>query len=136
MLKAIFTWWNGATLGTLFDITRRGVFVGADATGNRYFEERRASLEGRKRRYVIYDGVSEASRVPPDWHAWVHYTSDAPPTTKPLKRQIWERPHLPNMTGTIYAYRPKGSLSRGGERARATSDYEAWTPGESRGEKP
>lgn len=130
MLKAIFTWWNGATLGTLFDITRRGAFVGADEFGNRYFEERRPSLEGRKRRYVVYKGISEASRVPPDWSAWVHYTTDAPPTLKPLKRQQWEQPHLPNMTGTVYAYRPKGSLFRGGERAKATSDYEAWSPGE------
>lgn len=128
MLKAIFTWWNGATLGTLFDVGRRGAFVGEDDTGNRYFEERKPSLEGRKRRYVIYKGIAEASRVPPDWHAWVHYTTEAPPTIAPLKRQKWERPHVANMTGTIHASRPKGSLFRGGARAPATSDYEAWSP--------
>ena len=128
MLKRIFTWWNGATLGALFDIGRRGAFVGEDEQGNRYFEERRPSLDGRKRRYVIYSGLAEASRVPPDWHGWMHYTVDEPPTVAPLKRQSWEQPHQANMTGTVRAYRPKGSLARGGVRARSTADYEAWAP--------
>lgn len=130
MLKRIFTWWNGATMGTLFDVGRRGVFVGADEQGNRYYEEKRPSLEGRKRRYVIYKGLAEASRVPPDWHAWLHYTVTEPPTVAPLKRQKWEKPHMPNLTGTRWAYRPKGSLARGGVRQASSSDYEAWTPEE------
>ena len=129
MLKRIFTWWNGATLGALWDINRRGAFVAEDEQGNRYFEERKPSLDGRKRRYVIYNGLAEASRVPPDWHGWTHYTVDEPPTLAPLKRQPWERPHQPNMTGTVRAYRPKGSLARGGKRAAATGDYQAWKPG-------
>ena len=52
MLKRIFTWWNGATLGALFDINRRGIFVGEDEQGNRYYEERRPSIEGRRRRLI------------------------------------------------------------------------------------
>lgn len=128
MLKRIFTWWNGATLGALYDIGRRGRFVGEDAQGNRYYEDRRVSLEGRKRRYVIYKGLAEASRVPADWHAWIHHTVAEPPTEAPLKRQPWELPHLPNQTGTVRAYRPRGSLARGGVRARSTADYEAWSP--------
>lgn len=128
MLKRIFIWWNGATLGALFDIGRRGVRVGEDEQGNRFFEERRPSLNGKKRRWVIYNGLAEASRVSPDWHGWMHHTVDDPPTIAPLSRKAWELPHLPNQTGTIRAYRPKGSLARGGVRAAATSDYEAWTP--------
>lgn len=128
MLKRIFTWWNGATLGALFDITRRGTFVGEDEQGNRYYQERRPSLEGRNRRYVVYRGLAEASKVPPDWHAWMHYTLDEPPTVTPLPRQAWEKPHKPNLTGTVGAYRPKGSLARGGVRQPASADYEAWTP--------
>ena len=128
MLKRIFTWWNGATIGALFDINRRGAFVGEDAQGNRFFEERKPSLEGRKRRYVVYSGLAEASRVDADWFGWMHHTIDEPPTVAPLKRQSWELPHVPNMTGTVRAYRPKGSLARGGVRAKATSDYEAWKP--------
>jgi len=128
MLKRIFTWWNGATLGALFDINRRGVRVGEDEQGNRYYEERRPSLEGRKRRWVLYKGLAEASRVPPDWHAWLHHTIQDPPTVAPLRRQKWEKPHQPNLTGTVGAYRPRGSLARGGVRQPSTADYEAWTP--------
>ena len=128
MFERIFTWWNGATLGALFDIGRRGALVGRDEQGNRYYEERRASLEGRKRRYVIYAGLAEGSKVTPDWHGWMHHTVVDPPTIAPLKRQIWEKDHQPNLTGTVRAYRPKGSLARDGERAAAASDYESWTP--------
>ena len=128
MLKRIFTWWNGATIGALLDIGRRGAFVGEDEQGNRYFEERRASIEGRKRRYVIYNGLAEASRVSPDWHGWMHHTFEEPPTVQPLKRQKWELPHQPNLTGSVFAYRPKGSIARGGERQASSADYEAWTP--------
>ncbi len=128
MLKWLFTWWNGAAAGARFDIWRRGAFVGSDEQDNRYYEERRPSLEGRKRRYVIYKGLAEASRVPPDWHAWLHYTIQDPPTITPLKRQKWEKPHMPNLTGTRWAYRPKGSLARGGIRQASSSDYESWTP--------
>ena len=128
MLGKIFTWWNGATLGTLFDVNRRSKLVGEDDYGNRYYADRKVSVEGRKRRYVIYRGLAEPSKVPADWHGWLHYTFDHPPTEAPLKRQAWETDHTPNMTGTVFAYRPKGSLKAGGERRESDSDYEAWTP--------
>ena len=130
VLKAIFTWWNGATLGQRFHISRRGVFVGQDDYGNRYFEARdnRDSYDQHKRRWVIYDGYAEASKVPAEWSGWLHYTFDEPPTTAPLKRRAWEKDHIPNLTGTIHAWRPKGSLTRGGQRAVATSDYKPWSP--------
>lgn len=127
-LKRIFSWWNGATFGALYDIGRRGAAVGQDEQGNRYFEERRASADGRRRRYVLYAGLAEPSQVPPDWHGWLHYTFDEPPTTAPLPRKAWEKAHVPNLTGTPGAYRPKGSLARPGERAKATGDYEPWRP--------
>jgi NADH:ubiquinone oxidoreductase subunit len=77
---------------------------------------------------VLYRGLAEASKLPPDWHAWMHHIVDQPPTIAPLKRQRWERAHQPNLTGTVKAYRPKGSLARGGVRAAAASDYESWSP--------
>jgi NADH:ubiquinone oxidoreductase subunit len=131
VLSKIFIWWNGATLGALFDIGRRAVKVGEDEFGNRYFEERRPSLEGRKRRYVLYKGYAEPSKVPPDWHGWLHHTFAEPPTERPLLRRAWELPHQPNLTGTVAAYRPAGSLAGTGTRPAATGDYEAWTPGSS-----
>ncbi len=128
MLKRIFSWWNGATIGALFDIKRRGASVGEDEHGNHYYEERKPSLDGRKRRWVIYNGLAEGSRVSPDWHGWMHHTVEDPPTVAPFKLKAWEKPHIPNLTGTVRAYRPKGSLARGGDRAAATSDYEPWKP--------
>lgn len=127
-LKRLFTWWNGATLGAQYDINRRGQRIGADEQGNTYYEERRPSLDGRKRRWVLYKGYAEPSKVPPDWHGWLHHVFDAPPTETPLKRRAWELDHQPNLTGTANAYRPPGSLASGGERAKATGDYQAWTP--------
>lgn len=128
MLKSIFTWWNGATIGARFDIGRRARYVGQDDQGNKYYEERKPSLEGRKRRYVIYNGYAEPSRVPAEWHGWLHHTFDKPPTEAPLPSKPWEKPHKPNLTGTLAAYRPPGSLSEGGERAKSSGDYEAWSP--------
>lgn len=128
MLKSIFTWWNGATMGARFDIGRRAGYVGSDDFGNKYYEERRPSLEGRKRRYVIYQGYAEPTKVPAEWHGWLHHTFEKPPTVEPLPRKKWEVDHRPNLTGTPGAYRPKGSLAEGGERAASTGDYEAWKP--------
>lgn len=129
-LKIAFTWWNGATLGARFHIGRRGVFKGQDELGNRYYEARdnSDSYDDRKRRWVIYNGYAEASKVPPDWHGWLRYTFDETPVEAPLLRRAWEKDHLPNLTGTIHAYHPQGAISRGGDRQKATGDYEAWTP--------
>ena len=106
------------------------MLIGEDATGNRYYEAKDASdsYDGRKRRWVIYNGYAEASKVPPEWHGWLHYTFDEPPTTAPLPRKAWELDHQPNLTGTELAWRPKGAISRGGVREKATGDYEAWRP--------
>jgi len=97
----------------------RGQFVDADGFGNRYYQERR---------WVIYNGEAEASRVPPEWHAWLHYTIDEPPLVSGVPPRDWHKPHQPNQTGTGEAYRPPGHLLAGGRRDKATGDYEPWTP--------
>lgn len=132
MLSQIFTWWNSKTFGASFTLWRRGAeLVGEDEQGNKYYEEKKApSLPGatnRPRRWVIYHGVSEASRVTPDWHGWLHHTFDEPPTVAPLKRRDFEQDHLPNMTGTPLAYHPKGSLEHA-DRGHVGKEYEAWSP--------
>lgn len=119
-LQAV-TWWNGATLNTLLDTWRHGERVGADEAGNVYYQS-----DAGKRRWVIYNGEAEATRVGPEWHGWLHYTWDEPPTTHPLPKKAWEKPHLPNLTGTPAAYAPAGSIRR--ESPVERSDYEAWTP--------
>lgn len=129
VLSRIFGWWSGATIGTFFTVGRRGELIGTDESGNRYYQSRdNVSYDGRKRRWVIYNGYAEASKVTPDWHGWLHYTFDLPPTEAPLRRQAWEKPHLPNLTGTPMAWRPPGSLANEGKRPAATGDYQAWSP--------
>lgn len=127
-LKRIFTWWNGATFGTLLDIRKKAQKVGEDEWGNQYFEEKKLTYDGRKRRYVTYKGYADASRVPPEWHGWLHHMYDDAPSEVPLKTQSWEKDHHPNLTGTIYAYKPQGSLDKGGVRQKVSGDYEAWSP--------
>jgi NADH:ubiquinone oxidoreductase subunit len=75
---------------------------------------------------VIYNGEAEASRISPDWHGWLHHTWDTPPSEAPISHKQWEKPHLPNMTGTPKAYVPAGSIRRTEPTERR--DYEAWTP--------
>jgi NADH:ubiquinone oxidoreductase subunit len=115
-------------IGTTLIAWLCGKRVGTDAFGNVYFEERRQRGGTRRRRWVIYRrGPADASRVPPEWHAWLHYTVEAPLPEQ--KRRVWEKPHQPNLTGTQASYRPPGHDYAGGVRARASGDYEAWTPG-------
>lgn len=107
---------------------RKGEKVGEDATGNVYYKERRKPETRPARRWVVYKGKSEASTVPPEWHSWLHYTTDEVPSEENPLRRSWQKPHIPNRTGTAEAYRPPGSLAVGGARAPATGDYEPWVP--------
>ncbi len=127
ILKTIFTWWDGATFGTRLFTSRMGTRVGSDELGNVYFQGGK-DVHGNPRRWVIYAGSNDASRVPPDWHGWLHGTiAETPDKALPPPR-AWQEPARPNMTGTREAYRPAGALEAGGKRAAATGDYEAWSP--------
>jgi NADH:ubiquinone oxidoreductase subunit len=132
-IAKIFVWWNDATPGTLLTLAMRGGSkVGEDEYGNRYFEEKgHTGPDGRKRRWVLYKGYADASKVSSDWHGWLHHTFDQPPTEAPLSRKSFEMDHRPNLTGTVHAYRPEGSLMRAGNRQSTSGDYEAWAPDES-----
>ena len=120
LLRAV-TWWNGATLNTQLYTWRKGVKVGEDAQGNRFYRSR----DG-KRRWVIYNGEAEASRVDADWHGWLHHTFNTPPSEQPLPHKAWEKPHQENLTGTMLAYAPPGSIRAAEPKERR--DYEAWQP--------
>ena len=122
-LKMIFAWWDSATIGTLLTTWTQGSEVGTDQFGNRYYQNKTGA-----RRWVLYNGTVEASRVPPDWHGWLHHTYAEPPTKAPFKLKGWEAEHQPNLTGTANAYRPEGSLQKSGQRPSATGDYQAWKP--------
>lgn len=123
ILANIFTWWDGATIGTALFSARNGVKVGSDDAGNDYFR----SKNGEKR-WVMYNGANDASRVDPDWHGWLHHTHDGDPESYLPPARQWEHDATGNLTGTVAAYRPSGALERGGKRASALGDYEAWSP--------
>ena len=67
------------TLGTWLFTKLRGEVVGTDDQGNCYYQDKRVIAGRRRKRWVIYQGEVEASRVPPDWHGWLHYTTNTPP---------------------------------------------------------
>jgi NADH:ubiquinone oxidoreductase subunit len=109
----------------------RGAFVGADEYGNRYYHDATRNdpkNNGRERRWVLYEGDAEGSKVPPVWHAWLHHMTDDLPDAGALTRRPWQKPHQANMTGTADAYLPPGSAQAAGPRARATGDYDPWVP--------
>lgn len=120
LLRAL-TWWNSQTLNTQIWTWLYGEKVGEDTEGNLFYQSRDGV-----RRWVIFNGESEASRVSPDWHGWLHHTWDEPPTKAPLPHQTWEKQHLANQTGTAAAYHPEGSLYR--PEPQAKRDYDAWQP--------
>ncbi len=132
LLSKIFTWWDGATIGTSLYSAKNGEHVGTDAQGNRYYRAKKParsdSFGNRERRWVIYEGANDSSRVPAEWHGWLHNSYDGVPESHLPPARIWEVDYTPNATGTPEAYRPSGALERGGRRAPATGDYEAWSP--------
>jgi NADH:ubiquinone oxidoreductase subunit len=131
-LLRLFTWWNGQTIGTQWWTWLYGEYVGDDEFGNRYFRTRGGKIDptlGFERRWVIYRGIVEASKVPPGWHGWLHHIVDVLPTEDPVKPYPWEKPHLPNLTGSPATHRPSGSTLAQGRRPKATGDYQAWSPG-------
>ena len=122
-----FTWWNGASWSTILYGLRGKTRVGEDELGNAYWEGG-SDTAGRPRRWVIYTGANDASRVPPAWFSWLHHQIDDVPDRAMPTPRAWQKTGVPNLTGTALAYRPAGALEKGGLRAAATGDYEAWTP--------
>ncbi|PZP85247.1 MAG: NADH:ubiquinone oxidoreductase subunit NDUFA12 [Azospirillum brasilense] len=116
-----------ATIGTRLFTLVYGRKVGQDEFGNRYFEQRRAAKGEKARRWVIYNGMAEPSKVPAHWHGWLHYTLDAP-IPEAARRYSWQKEHVPNLTGTQGRYLPAGHIEKSATRAKATADYQPWTP--------
>jgi NADH:ubiquinone oxidoreductase subunit len=82
-------------------------YVGHDKFGNKYYQSKKLDYLGDNRRYVVYKGTCEPSKVPPIWHAWLHHTSDELPNEQ--NAYAWQIDHIPNLTGTKFAYKPKNS---------------------------
>jgi NADH:ubiquinone oxidoreductase subunit len=111
-------------IGTLLQTSLFGQEVGTDHFGNSYYRDRKTAAGLREKRWVIYKGEPEASKVPPEWHIWLHHTADAP--LPDSARKVWQKPHIENMTGTTEAWLPPALEGEG--RPKATGDYQAWQP--------
>jgi NADH:ubiquinone oxidoreductase subunit len=113
----------------LVTLTSGAKRVGTDPAGNRYYRAKPRKGYKRERRWVLYKGAPEASKVPPEWHGWLHHQTDTVPSEDGESfRRPWQKPHTPNLTGTAGAYRPQGHILNSGVRAAASADYEAWQP--------
>ena len=100
-IKEIFTWWNQQTFGTRLNTILFGKYVGEDEFGNKYYKNKSG------KRWVIYNGEIDASKIPGDWYSWMHYTNNKIENVHELKKYDWQKDHLPNQTGTQNSYHPK-----------------------------
>ena len=101
---------------------RRYTCVGQDCYGNTYYET------PLKKRLVLYTNAPEASKISPEWHSWIHYVSDHIPDTGDTTYS-WQKKHLPNLTGTIFAHQPPGfRTTRNISPIALTQPYAAWHP--------
>lgn len=102
-----------------------GKFVGKDDAGNCYY---RISKKGNKkeRRWVIYKGIIEASKIPANWHLWLHHVTDQLPHEFAKDKYFWQKPHKPNFTATSKAYYPLPEDER--YQASKKSYYQAFDP--------
>ena len=99
-IKEIFTWWNRQTLGTRLTIFFFGNFVGKDSYGNKYYQTKKG------KRFIIYKGEVDASKIPNEWYSWIHFTKNKIENDHNFKKYDWQKPHQSNQTGTKNAYHP------------------------------
>lgn len=127
--------WIFGTLSTLhhdYTLMTKGKFVGQDHLGNKYYVGKARKGYKHERRWVEYKNKDmNASNIPPEWHGWMHYQTNVLPNPQlPSYRKDWQKAYIPNMTGTLQAYRPPGHILKGGKRDKAAGDYQAWSPDE------
>ena len=118
-LKQIFTWWHKQTLGTFIYTLFTGKLIGCDQFGNKYYSN------SKGRRWVIYKDNIESSKIPPDWHSWIHFLKINKPSNEE-KKFLWQKQYEENLTGTTRAYKPEGSLTSG--LKKNMKKYEIWKP--------
>ena len=93
--------------------------MGADEFGNKYYSN------SKGKRWVIYKNTIESSKIPPNWHSWIHFLQPKIPSDD-TKRFSWQKPHEENLTGTKKAYKPEGSLAY--NLKKSLKKYETWKP--------
>ena len=94
--------------------------IGSDKFGNQYCIGKHKNYLGQAKRFVVYNGIDESTKVPPMWHSWLHYVSDDLPRNG--LEHDWQQEYLPNLTATKYAHVSSGSV------AQNLKTYLKWTP--------
>jgi NADH:ubiquinone oxidoreductase subunit len=122
IMNEVFVWWDGQTLSTRIQTMLSGEKVGSDDGGNTYYLSKKNT-----KRWVVYKGSNDASKIPSEWHLWLHYTTDERPASNYSKKYIWQKKHKENMTGTNESYYPIGSL-RSKKSNNIIKSYESWKP--------
>lgn len=91
-----------------FDHLKTGTLVGEDKYGNKYFQNDYYFF-GRNRWVEYNDKCNmdyDATMIPAEWHDWMHYSTDHPPTTHPRVNYKWQIDHTESFTGTNKQYVP------------------------------
>ena len=84
-----------------------GEKVGEDEYGNQFFELKQKDYLGRKKRYCLYHGSVEASKISPEWHPFMHYQIDAKDVCQTFKQYKWQKSYVPDVTLSEVKYLPK-----------------------------
>jgi len=115
--KQIFIWWHRQTIGTFIYTLFCGKLVGSDEFGNKYYSNT------KRKRWVIYKNTVESSKIPPDWHLWIHSLTKNKPSENQNKFK-WQKKYEENLTGTDKAHKPEGSLNS--DIKKDMKKYETW----------
>ena len=113
-IKQIFVWWNQATIGTRIETIFFGKLAGKDSFGNKYYKNKKG------KRWVIYKGEIDASKISNEWYSWMHYTKNKIENLHDLKKYEWQKPHQPNQTGTDNSNHPNKN------NEKINKKYKSW----------
>ena len=120
IFREVFTWWHNQTIGTRIWSYLNGYKIGEDKFGNTYMKNKNDS-----KRWVLYQGDVDSSKVPPEWNGWLRYTSNEIPNLH--KKYSWEKEHVKNQTGTANSYYPSASILKNSNNKKR-SEYDQWSP--------
>ena len=76
----------------------------------------------KRKRWVVYKGEINASKITSDWFSWIHHITDRNPSEIRQKKYSWQKPHEENKTGTKKSYRPNKIT----KNAKDFKKYETW----------
>jgi len=115
------------SLGTSLYTWLYGKLVGIDEFDNKYYCNSGNFQDISAKRWVIFKGEIEATKIPPHWHAWLHKSIEVPPIDYSHKYD-WQKNHQPNLTGTSEAYYPNSHPFPKSKVNSNKKEYETWKP--------